>query len=596
MNHKRQKHRSGPVPLALAAAALFAGTSEADAAPVAPLPECAETVAPAQLSPGQPATGFTVRRGEQVEPFSVEILGVDRGVLGPGKDLIVVNTAGAVIDEGGGISAGMSGSPVYTQDGRLIGAIAYGFSLGPSSIGGVTPAPDMLQILDEGAAVQAAGAATARLSEGIRGRIARQANVPASSVEREMGRLQLPVLVSGIARPEQLDALRNALARAGARVLVSRGASATAAAGPPAARLAPGDAVGAALSFGDITIAATGTTTYVCNGKALAFGHPFAFTGPTILGASRAKVPGIVKDPTLGPFKYAALTDPVGIVDRDRFSAIRVRFGVEIPLIPVIQNTTALDTGKQRLGARTDVVGPTGSPNDGNTFALAAFLHSLANIDQTFDQLSGGSAAISWTLSGIRTLTGQGFTLGRANRWTSASDISLQATDELFVALFELAAQEFEPIEFAGLNVDEVSVERAIRHYRIERVLWARNARPFANVEVLRVRRGDRVRARVELRALDDGSLRTETLRFRVRGGRREGVIRIVGGRDLAESAQEEAQEPQSLDGLLAGLAGIPRNDALIGLASFRRSPIVLVQDRIVVGSDRLRLRIAPRR
>jgi len=50
----------------------------------------------------------------------------------------------------------------------------------------------------------------------------------------------------------------------------------------------------------------------------------------------------------------ATLTEPVGIVDRDRFSAIRVRFGVEILTIPVTQDTTALDTGNQRLGARTD--------------------------------------------------------------------------------------------------------------------------------------------------------------------------------------------------------------------------------------------------
>ncbi|MGQ0595263.1 MAG: SpoIVB peptidase S55 domain-containing protein [Gammaproteobacteria bacterium] len=598
MNHQRSLHCLGAAPLA---AALLLAFPAAVALPVPPLPECAEPVTPETLSPGQQAIGFTVREGEQVEPFSVEILGVDRGALGPGKDLIVVDTSGPVIDAGGGgISAGMSGSPVYTEDGKLIGAIAYGFSLGPSSIGGVTPAPDMLRVFAEGAAAAAEqGSAAARLAPGSRARIARTQGVAASTVAEEMGRLRVPVSVSGNPRPEQLSALRDALTGAGAGVIVTRGASATAPLGPPSARLAPGDAIGAALSFGDVTMAATGTTTYVCGGQAVAFGHPFLFTGPTVIGATRASVLGIVADPTFGPFKYATLTEPVGIVDRDRFSAIRAVFGVEIPTIPVTQDTTAFDTGNQRPGARTDVVGPTGTLLGRRLFAEIAFEHSLTNIDRTFDQVSGGSAGISWTISGLRTGSGQPFALARANRWTSPDDISFDATDELFVALDGLASQDFEPIELTGLAVDDVSVERTVRRYRVERVLWARNARRFADVERLRVRRGDAVRARVELRALDDGSQRTERMSFRVSGGRRSGVIQIAGGAALADEDAGEGEgeaEPDSLDALLADLVSAPRNDALIGRASFRRSPIVLIQDRVVLGSDRLRLTIARRR
>ncbi|MGH8563272.1 MAG: SpoIVB peptidase S55 domain-containing protein [Gammaproteobacteria bacterium] len=602
MNHPRSLRCLGCAPLA--AALLLAFPAEA-APPVPPLPECAELVTPETLSPGQQAIGFTVREGEQVEAFSAEILGVDRGALGPGKDLIVVDTSGPVIDEGGGgISVGMSGSPVYTEDGKLIGAIAYGFSVGPSSIGGVTPAPDMLQVFAEGAAPAAEqGAAVARLAPGSRARIARAQGVAPSSVAEEMGRLKVPVSVSGNPRPEQLSALRDALTGAGAGVIVSRGASATVPLGPPSARLAPGDAIGAALSFGDVTMAATGTTTYVCGDKAVAFGHPLLFTGPAVMGATRARVLRIVADPTFVPFKYATLTEPVGIVDRDRFSAIRARFGAEIPTIPVTQDTTALDTGNQRLGARTDVVGPTGSALGRFLFAQIAILHSFTNIAQTFDQISGGSAGISWTISGVRTGSGQPFALASANRWTSPDDISFAATDELFVALDQLAFQDFEPIEFTGLAVDDVSVERTVRRYRIERVLWARNGRRFADVERLRVRRGDTVRARVELRALDDGSQRTESMRFPVPGGRQRGAIQIVGGATLAseeagavvEDGEGEA-EPDSLDALLADLVSAPRNDALIGRASFRRAPIVLNEDRVVLGSDRLRLTIARRR
>ena len=87
---------------------------------------------------------------------------------------------------------------------------------------------------------------------------------------------------------------------------------------------------------------------------------------------------------------------------------------------------------------------------------------------------------------------------------------------------------------------------------------------------------------------------------FRVPGGRQRGVIRIAGGATLAAEqagdGEVEAAAPDSLDALLADLVSAPRNDALIGRASFRRAPIVLIQDRVVLGSDRLRLTIARRR
>jgi hypothetical protein len=91
---------------------------------------------------------------------------------------------------------------------------------------------------------------------------------------------------------------------------------------------------------------------------------------------------------------------------------------------------------------------------------------------------------------------------------------------------------------------------------------------------------------------------------FRVPGGRRRGVIQIDGGAALAAEAEAEVvstdeegeAEPDSLDALLADLVSVPRNDALIGRASFRRAPIELIQDRVVLGSDRLRLTIERRR
>ena len=53
----------------------------------------------------------------------MEILGVLRGAMGPGHDMIVAQLEGAK-PEYTGVVAGMSGSPVYV-DRKLVGSLAY---------------------------------------------------------------------------------------------------------------------------------------------------------------------------------------------------------------------------------------------------------------------------------------------------------------------------------------------------------------------------------------------------------------------------------------------------------------------------------------
>src|SRR5919201_4073507 len=99
----------------------------------------------------------------------------------------------------------MSGSPIYTLDGKLIGAIAYGFS-STSSIAGVTPAdPDMLGVFDEadGSALQplsgdTSAPGTVALNHTIRRRIARRERTKALSVDARISQLEVPVSVSGL--------------------------------------------------------------------------------------------------------------------------------------------------------------------------------------------------------------------------------------------------------------------------------------------------------------------------------------------------------------------------------------------------------------
>ena len=98
------------------------------------------------LERGAVGVGYTVVEETKIEPFIVEVLGVMERA-GPAGSLILVRTSGELIDRVGGIASGMSGSPVYI-DGKLLGAIGYGFQFADHRIGLVTPAADMLAVME----------------------------------------------------------------------------------------------------------------------------------------------------------------------------------------------------------------------------------------------------------------------------------------------------------------------------------------------------------------------------------------------------------------------------------------------------------------
>ncbi|MBT6146061.1 MAG: hypothetical protein HOH74_11560, partial [Gemmatimonadetes bacterium] len=112
-------------------------------APVLPAPQ---TLAPDALVPGQRGIGYCVLQGTQVDSFGVEILGVQNNAMHPGRDLILARLSGANLEQTG-IIQGMSGSPVYV-DGKLIGAVSYGWGFASEPICGITPIGEMLELLE----------------------------------------------------------------------------------------------------------------------------------------------------------------------------------------------------------------------------------------------------------------------------------------------------------------------------------------------------------------------------------------------------------------------------------------------------------------
>jgi hypothetical protein len=286
--------------VSLAATGLAAGPATAQvSAPV----DCPDIMPTTEVVKGMTATGFTVSEGTDPEPFDVEVLGVLANGVAPGRDMIVVETSSPTLDEKRGIWFGMSGSPVYDNvSGELLGAVAFGLSGGPSPIGGLTPAEDMADLFDYPSSLSSSGARSVALSGDIERRVAQREK--GTRMEFKMKRLRAPLSVSGLT-DRAFDILAKAIRKEGNKYVLTQGASARAAEpGEELATIGAGDTFAAAMSYGDITIGGIGTTSLVCDGQAIAFGHPFSWSGRAELGANQGDTLRIVPD-LFGSFKLA---------------------------------------------------------------------------------------------------------------------------------------------------------------------------------------------------------------------------------------------------------------------------------------------------
>ncbi|MDQ3216909.1 MAG: hypothetical protein M3Q18_03460, partial [Actinomycetota bacterium] len=379
-------------------AALFTGVALVGALAItpansAPTTDCPTVMPVADVVAGMNGTGYTVSKGNTPQPFDAEILGVYPDAILPGRDLIMAEVHSTAIDKVGGVWFGMSGSPVYVTDGgteKLVGAVAFGFSFGPSHVIGLTAGEDMEKVLDYGAAAPAPRLpAKVKLSTSMQRDVAEATSVAVSEVPGAIVQLKVPVSVSGAGGPggsKILQRMQKRLNRHGARVRLFAGASAPAAAEATPADMVPGSNFAAALSYGDLTFAAVGTTTFQCDGMAMAFGHPFLFQGKAAFGANSANALTIYPDPVFSPFKLANVTGAVGTVDQDRFAGIRAAFGPLPATSPITSTTTARNIGRTQDG-QTDVV-----PSDDEfIFPFLSSFHEYLQIIGTMDQYSGGS-------------------------------------------------------------------------------------------------------------------------------------------------------------------------------------------------------------
>jgi hypothetical protein len=294
------------------------------------------------VRPGLTGYGLTVFSGTTVDTFGVEVLGIRRHAA-PGGDVILVELSGHGL-EVSAVAQGMSGSPVYV-DGKLLGAVSFGWEGALRPIAGVTPAGELLDVSAQpvvGAAARGevsqdlgrlfAGDRDHGLASALFAGPNRAPRTPLAGTPALADRWQTPeelalALVPGLAATAGQDG-KLPFGLYTAATGEARGQD------PGAATLTPGSACAVVLVGGDAQLGAIGTTSLVDGNRVVLMGHPFLQVGPVDLPLATAEVVTMFPSRVMS-FKMASAGTVVGRVTHDQRAGLAGRLGEYATTVPV---------------------------------------------------------------------------------------------------------------------------------------------------------------------------------------------------------------------------------------------------------------------
>lgn len=358
------------LPAALSAALAVVAVADAAARQPAATPPRVQL---AEVRPGQTGYGLTVFSGSSPDTFGVTVLGVQWGARA-GGDVILVELSGHDLALTA-VARGMSGSPVYLDDGRLLGAVAFGWPGALRAIAGLTPASELDDVLDRplasharaagqadrwhglGALESAAALLLAGEDGGLAASLLADVGIGAPPAPRGHGPQPRGVWPTAqelagrlLAPPRPIDAAPAPLAAGDSRLtpldlalyVVPAGVPAAAvrteeAAGSSAiapADLVAGSACAVSLVAGDGQLGAMGTVSLVEGKRVVVMAHPFLQLGPVDLPLATASVVTLFPSRELS-FKLGSAGAHVGRITHDLRAGLAGVLGERAPTVPV---------------------------------------------------------------------------------------------------------------------------------------------------------------------------------------------------------------------------------------------------------------------
>ncbi|MGI6784252.1 MAG: SpoIVB peptidase S55 domain-containing protein [Aminivibrio sp.] len=446
--------------IALLAAILF--VTAVEGAPFRPLEPSMKT---ASLRPGMKGYALTVVSGREITRFPVEIVSIVPRKNSP-ENLIMIKASGPVIAKTGGIAAGMSGSPVYIN-GKLIGAIGYGWNFSDHTLGLVTPLEDMASVWDwpENKITLPLVPLTAgpdKDGEDKRSEEKEEKEKEQKETKKDEGEEDDEPLLIGEMSPLFIDGVSPRKAADIASLLgkerfVPGGGGDSPVETGGAVR--PGEAISVLLAWGDAVVGATGTVTAVsADGRFIGFAHPFLGRGAVNYPVARSYIHSVV--PSLeAPFKVGTPLQIFGTVTQDRPQGIGGRIGYFTPSVSAELKFSDLDrktAGEKKFRFIPDPF--MGAKLSANIFT--------GLIDDLWGRKGQGTAVTTLTLHGKD--MGQGWS--RKNMFFSDKDLAADALKEaadLLDLVFLNPFSEIYPVGVA-LNVEFTETPRLLYIEKIE--------------------------------------------------------------------------------------------------------------------------------
>lgn len=267
-------------------------------------PDNPQVIPMSEITEGMEGVGYTVIHGTNVEPFKVKVISVLRKMW-HGSDAILIELEGLNLEHSGTV-AGMSGSPIYF-DGKIAGALAFGWNYAKDPIAGVTPIEEMYKLYNDTNASKVA------------------------SISKNS--LKTPLMFSGFNGDSFLE-YSDKFKEMGFYPMQAGGSISDI---NQRGKFLFGDSVAIVLIDGDFSIAGVGTVSHTDDEKFLLFGHSMWSKGRLRAPVSRAYINHIVAS-TASSFKIgAAYSNYLGYTVYDGTFGVSGVYG-EVPentMIPV---------------------------------------------------------------------------------------------------------------------------------------------------------------------------------------------------------------------------------------------------------------------
>ena len=428
-----------------------------------------EVITPSEVKAGDRGVCITEVEGGRLLEIPFKILGVV-GASQPEGEMVLIRLEDSRFEDVG-IAAGMSGSPVMV-DGRLLGALAFGWTFATEPIAGVTPFSRM-----HGLGGVAGGSAGGFESGASRPSLLELVTA------QDQGRLAETVLnwmAPGGAERQQVLPLVMA---SGGPFFSSAGGGWTAGVwqrfgwvmapggggvseSPSAGDITPGSMIAGVLVSGDASLSAGGTVTAIDGDQVWAFGHPFLGAGDVVMPMARASVVTIL--PSLAnSFKVFNAGELIGALRSDRRHGVWGTLGPVPDMLPL--NIRSGDRAYHFEVLRHPLLTPlltgilvAGSHQvRGRAFGLQTInMHleigvehgELLTLDQVFDGPDAPSQAAAWTSAVVGYLEASPFASGDIR----AIDLTMDSVNGLERAsVLDITPERWtvEPGELLGIRV-----------------------------------------------------------------------------------------------------------------------------------------------